>query len=257
MFNSRWNFVTHGCIDGYSRLVVLLHTCTNNLAKTAFELFKESIIEYGIPGKIRVDGGGEFSHHATFMNSIDSETRCIKGKSVHNVRIERHWRDCREKVLDKYIKTFNHMEEHLILDVENEIHMFSLHYVFQPRINQELSQWKQAHNNHPIRTERNQTPTQLWISGIVTNQHQTHSAITNIFNLTIEDRREKIDEFVQSHNWLEPTNIGYVLSRIPSPMSRSELDILSRDINVLEENDNNGIEIYASVVRYIYRCINS
>ena len=58
----RSNFVVHGCIDGYSRLVVHLNVSTNNLASTALNYFFESVTEYGIPGKIRVDGGSEFPY---------------------------------------------------------------------------------------------------------------------------------------------------------------------------------------------------
>ena len=69
----RWNFVFHGCIDGYSRLVTHLKIHTNNLASMAYECFRSSCLEYGTPGKIRIDGGGEFNHIDNFMNRIDGE----------------------------------------------------------------------------------------------------------------------------------------------------------------------------------------
>ena len=70
--------------------------------------------------KIRIDRGGEFNHIENFMNRIDGELRCFRGKSVYNVRIERHWRDTREKVIDKYITLFEYLENHGVLDIENE-----------------------------------------------------------------------------------------------------------------------------------------
>ena len=54
------------------------------------------------------------------MNRIDDERRYFRGKSVHNVRIERHWRDTREKVIDKYITIFKCMENHGVLYIDNE-----------------------------------------------------------------------------------------------------------------------------------------
>ena len=72
-------------------------------------------------------GGAEFVHIEKFMNGIDGTIRCIRGKSVHNQRIERHWRDVFTKVIVKYHSLFNHMENHRILDIGNDKHMFALH----------------------------------------------------------------------------------------------------------------------------------
>jgi hypothetical protein len=42
-----------------------------------------------------------------------------------------------------------------------------LHYVFLPRINQNLEQWRKSWNHHKIRTEANQTPLQLFVKGMI------------------------------------------------------------------------------------------
>ena len=39
-----------------------------------------------------------------------------------------------------------------------------LHYVFLPRINQALLNFKESWNHHPIRTANSRTPTQLFVS---------------------------------------------------------------------------------------------
>ena len=85
----RWKFVIYGSIDGKSRLIQSLSAATNNLAITATNNFFESVVEYGVPSKVRVDGGSEFVHVRKFMESLDDTKRCFKGKSVHNQRIER------------------------------------------------------------------------------------------------------------------------------------------------------------------------
>ena len=69
------------------------------------------------------------------------------------------------KVLDKYYKLFNVMEDNNILDINNAVHMFSLQYIFAARINRDLIVWSQSHNSHGVRTERYQTPLQLWYAG--------------------------------------------------------------------------------------------
>ena len=89
-----WNFVIDGCVDGYSCLQTHMKVSTDNLAETSLRFFVDSIKEFGIPARVRVDGGNEFVHIETFMNSVfgnKMEIRCLRGKSVHNVRIERLW----------------------------------------------------------------------------------------------------------------------------------------------------------------------
>ena len=39
----RWRFVTHGCVDGFSRMITYLSCVTNNRAETAFSLFRLSL----------------------------------------------------------------------------------------------------------------------------------------------------------------------------------------------------------------------
>ena len=59
------------------------------------------------------------------------------------------------------------MEYIQLLDPENDLHLFSLHYIFIPRINRHLDEWKQAWLMHPMRSEHNESPYQLWTSGML------------------------------------------------------------------------------------------
>ena len=43
--------------------------------------------------------------------------------------------------------------------------MYCLHHVFLPRINLVLKSFVESWNNHPVSTERNNTPNQLFIEG--------------------------------------------------------------------------------------------
>ena len=49
----------------------------------------------------------------------------------------------------------------------NEHHLAALHYVYIPRIQQSLDQFASALSHRPLRTEHQQTPMQLFISGQV------------------------------------------------------------------------------------------
>ncbi len=73
------------------------------------------------------------------------------------------------------------MENEGILDCENEDHLLSLHYLFVPRINSNLDSFQSAWNTHPIRTERNLMPSQLWVSGMLHNFDSNRSAIHELF----------------------------------------------------------------------------
>ena len=53
------------------------------------------------------------------------------------------------------------------LDVENDEHMFVLHYIFKARINDVLQEFAAAFNDHPIRTENNWIPNKIWINGMI------------------------------------------------------------------------------------------
>ena len=66
----------------------------------------------------------------------------LTGSSVHNCRVERAHRDIYAAVLRFFAKTFNKLEEDSVLDHLKEIHMYALHYIFIPRINRCLEEYK-------------------------------------------------------------------------------------------------------------------
>ena len=62
-------------------------------------------------------------------------------------------------------KEFYDLERQGILDPLNDTDMFCLHYVYLPRINKRLSEFIDAHNNHTLSTEGNNSPAQLfWVN---------------------------------------------------------------------------------------------
>ena len=83
----RWNFVAHGCIDGYFRTVVYLQTVTVYLLSH----FQEAILRFHCPLRIRSDYGTEnievarwlLNHHGVHTKPF------LAGLSIYNQRIER------------------------------------------------------------------------------------------------------------------------------------------------------------------------
>ncbi|KAJ9110614.1 hypothetical protein QFC19_001443 [Naganishia cerealis] len=80
----------------------------------------------------------------------------ITGKSVHNQRIKRLWRDVRNGLLRRYSETFNALESCGALDVDNPLHLFCLHHTFLPMIQNSLDEWTKAWNYHGISTKGRQ-----------------------------------------------------------------------------------------------------
>ena len=57
----------------------------------------------------------------------------------------------------------------MLLNVENQVHLFCLHCVYIPRINNALSQFLDTWNHHPLSGMSNLSPVKLWISGLSRN----------------------------------------------------------------------------------------
>ncbi|XP_060754200.1 uncharacterized protein LOC132864798 isoform X2 [Neoarius graeffei] len=161
----RWRFVIHGGVDGFGRLVVYLTVAGNNRASTVLRSFMTAVEQYGLPSRVRSDKGGENADVAEFMirsRGADRNSH-ITGRSVHNQRIERMWRDVYEHTLDLFYQIFTSLEGQGILNPDSEVHLFALHHTFLPVIQHSLNSFRDAWNFHGLRTERNQSPQQLWI----------------------------------------------------------------------------------------------
>ena len=66
---------------------------------------------------------------------------------------------------------FYFLEECQLLDPVNELHLFSLHFVFLPRINRALQEMERDWAYHPISSANNRSPYQLWHSGMAQLLH--------------------------------------------------------------------------------------
>ena len=87
----RWRMVTHGAIDGFSRLILYLQCSTNNRASTVYDLFLSAVGQYGLPSRVRSDQGKEnlqVARHMLRHRGVDRRS-IIVDSSVHNQRIER------------------------------------------------------------------------------------------------------------------------------------------------------------------------
>ncbi|CAC5389517.1 unnamed protein product [Mytilus coruscus] len=157
------NFIIAGGIDGFSRFITFLRCIDNNKAETVASCFLEGVNEFGLPLRVRSDKGMENSKVADFMIERRGANRgsMIVGKSVHNQRIERLWRDVFDGVLAYYYELFYFMEDEGLLDPLEEIHM-------------------EAWAHHRLRTAKS-SPIRLWLAGQMNNPIGTQN------DLAVED----------------------------------------------------------------------
>ncbi len=87
---TRWRIVTHGAIDGYSRLPVYLKASSNNKAETVFQCFQQAVREYGLPSRVRSDKGGENVQVSAYMLNQRGTGRgsMITGDFIHVIAVE-------------------------------------------------------------------------------------------------------------------------------------------------------------------------
>ncbi len=185
----RWRIVIHGGIDGYSRVPVYLAASDNNRANTVLTHFIRAVTTYGLPSRVRADHGGENILVSRYMlrhpQRGPERGSYIAGKSVHNQRIERLWRDVFSSCLSPYYHLFHSLEDNGILSPINDVDLFCLHYVFLPRINNQIERFRLAYCRHRLRTAHNQTPLQLWASGMFHTSDET--AVSGVYNCEAMD----------------------------------------------------------------------
>ena len=229
----RWRFVIHGAIDGFSRTITYLHFSNNNRASTVLDLFQSSVALFSLPDHIRTDHGGENVDIWRYMiaNHDHNYSCVITGSSVHNERVERLWRDVNRCVCSIFADAFRTLERNGLFDTLNEVDLYCLHYIYLPRINRCLNEFKESWNHHSISTEGCQSPYQLFFEG-VTYMNQTHN-----YNLRTYTN---IDVSQITGEWVTIPRLLFV------PCSSLMQDLSC--INPLQSCSDNGISLYKNAI---------
>lgn len=243
-----WRLVVHACIDGFSRMIIYLTCANNNLASTVLSSFEEGVSEYGLPMKIRTDHGLENVYAARYMLQHRGTGRgsVLTGRSVHNVRVERLHRDAYSGVLCHYASLFSHMENQGILNADSEEHLFVLHQVFLPRINQSLNEFVNQCNSHPVSSAQNQSPEQMFISGAL---NSANGQSRGVYCPVVENSETTGTGFDDDYEFPESENIihdeDYAVF-VPQIESCNIPDNSIPNDQFLEDDGNHGINHFLS-----------
>ncbi|CAH0388419.1 unnamed protein product [Bemisia tabaci] len=156
----------HGAVDGYSRKVMYLKISRDKKASTVKKAFKAATQRFGWPKRVRSDKGLENTGVARCMlERRGPETRpFITGRSVHNVRIERFWKEV-NKITLRFKVLFENLESIEALNLDEDEQVFYLHYTFIPVIQKFLDRFASRWNAHKIRTANYTAPNVLYRCG--------------------------------------------------------------------------------------------
>ncbi|CAC5371774.1 unnamed protein product [Mytilus coruscus] len=176
----------------------------------------------------------------------------IQGRSVHNQRIERLWLDLYRGCTNIYYDLFKYLEQCRIVDLENEIHMWVLHFVYQPRIQRSLNSFMEMWNSHKLSSERKDSD-QLFVQGALSLFRHDTPAINEIFG---EDVNSEYG--VDWNGPIVPTeesnNVTVVLTN--SPISMVDYVQLQLEVDPLSDiHNDHGISHFLNTVDFVNACL--
>uniref|UniRef100_A0A3B3BJA8 Integrase core domain-containing protein n=1 Tax=Oryzias melastigma TaxID=30732 RepID=A0A3B3BJA8_ORYME len=219
----RWAFVCYCmyCIN-FTGNLMYLGAANNNRSDTTLAFFSRGVEELGYPLRVRADHGGENIGVARLMLTVRGPENgsFIAGKSVHNQRFV--FGPCQPK------KKLN-IEQNL-LDLSHPLHLFCCHYVFLPRLQVNLDTFRQGWDNHPLRTEQNLTPNQLWELG-----QEMHPVV---------DPEELSALVPDPHAEVQ-------VPEFDNPLADDQMELLRENIDPLQSSESSGMDIYLQTLQYV------
>ena len=178
----------------------------------------------------------------------------LVGSSVHNQRIERLWRDMHRCVTSMYYRLFYFLEHNELLNPINTLHLFALHYIYIPRINQGLQQFLEAWNHHGMRTECGQTPHQIFTAGSLRLRHSGLSAL-DFFDTVTETYGVDSDLGVTSDETDDEEGVEVPATDLD--ISPEQISELQSTVDPLGESEEFGVDLFMQTVEILQSFISA
>lgn len=179
----------------------------------------------------------------------------LTGQSVHNQRIERLWRDVHNYVSIVYKNVFYYLESAGLLDPNNEIDLYALHYVFMPRLNKSLEIFVMQWNNHALSSEHGHTPFQVWTRGFYQFAQSDHTTVRDVLDPdSVDFQHYGIDDDgplpdVQTENSVE-------IPRSAIELTSDESQLLIENVDPFMNDNDHGIVAYQSARSILITLLN-
>lgn len=135
-------------------------------------------------------------------------------------------------VTSTYYGLLHSLEEEGSLDPTNCLHLFSAQYVFMPRLTSDLHTFINSWNNHPLRTEQNLTPNELWDISKALNPVPSADSAQHTLDQNVPSQDE---DLVAS---------GIVVPLIACPLTQQNMELLRATFNPTAPSCDFGRAIY-------------
>ncbi|GBE89200.1 hypothetical protein SCP_1502080 [Sparassis crispa] len=202
-----------------------------------FKLITHCFID-GYSRRVRGDHGTENLGVAQWMEENKGLDRgsYIWGRGVHNTRIERLWVDVTSGYGEKWLVFFCQLEIHWGWDIHNPDHVWLLHHLFLPAINQHALEWAEAWNAHRISMQdsRPRSPRDMFTFGMVQEGprglEQFLEPIDDLTGESLDDfgidwgtyRDDRIMSHFFEHNPIESATFTPSLVELSQPTAHEE-----------------------------------
>ena len=138
-----------------------------------------------------------------------------------------------------------------ILNLDDLVERYVLHYIFVPRINHVITSFKQGWNSHPLRSEKNWTPKQIWTNGMIDQRRRGILHIAEINDIPVGS--EDLEWFGMEWYAPHPADDGLAtmnVNDVSSPLNQEQEKILRR-INPLTLSATFGIDLFLNAMDII------
>lgn len=144
-------------------------------------------------------------------------------------------------LLEAIQQFFYSLEGQGLLDPLNDVHLYALHFIYLPRINQSLRIFKEGWNCHKLQTV-----------GKSLQQLFTSSRITQVLQAdNIDEEHYGVDE-----DGPIPCSVDLDTIEVPSIQVQLQQELVDQlsAIDPTQSSDNHGIDLYVQVCNILKNC---